>query len=87
MSNRNTHVHLGSEIQTSLDFKWLRRGWVTNGPDFEWDLKSKRPSILNPDKCQPFCKKHPDFERSGFRIVGAKAIAMAKAVPFENWTV
>ena len=30
----------GSEIQTRLDFKWVERGWVENGPDFEWDLKS-----------------------------------------------
>ena len=24
-----------SEILTSLDFEWSKRGWVTNGPDFE----------------------------------------------------
>ena len=29
-----------SEIQTSLDFQWLKRGCVAaNGLDFEWDLK------------------------------------------------
>ena len=25
-----------SEIQTSRDFVWLKRGWVANGPDFEF---------------------------------------------------
>ena len=29
-----------SQILTSLDFKWLKRDWVANGLDFEWDLKS-----------------------------------------------
>ena len=33
-------IQWGSEIQTCLDFEWLKRGWVANGPDFEWDLKS-----------------------------------------------
>ena len=29
----------GSEIHTP-DFEWSKRGWVANGPEFEWDLKS-----------------------------------------------
>ena len=33
-------VKRGSEIQTSLDSKWPKRGWVANGPDFKWNLKS-----------------------------------------------
>ena len=39
----------GSEIWTSLDFEWSKRGWVANGLDFEWDLKSgvKIVGILN----------------------------------------
>ena len=28
---------------------WKKRGWVTNGPDFEWDLISESPIILNLD--------------------------------------
>ena len=38
-------AHCGSEIQTSLDFEWSKRGWVANGPDFKWDLKTKSPTI------------------------------------------
>ena len=35
----------GSEFQTSLDYEWSKRGWVANGYDFEWDLKSGSPTI------------------------------------------
>ena len=38
------------EILTSLDFKWSKRGLFANGPDFEWELKSGSPTILNPYK-------------------------------------
>ena len=31
-------VQWGSEIQTSLEFNWVKRGWLANGPDFEWDF-------------------------------------------------
>ena len=27
-----------------------QKGWVANGPDFEWDLKYGSPTIRNPDK-------------------------------------
>ena len=47
----------GSEIRTSLDFEWSKRGWVANGPDFERDLKSGSPTIWNRDKWLPFCQK------------------------------
>ena len=30
-------IQWGSEI---WNFKWSKRGWVGNGPDFEWDQKS-----------------------------------------------
>ena len=39
-------VQWGSEIWTSLDFKWSKRCWVANGLDFEWDLKSGSPTII-----------------------------------------
>ena len=32
-------------------------------------------------------QKHPDFEWSGFLMVGTIAIAIAKARPFENRTI
>ena len=32
-------------MQTSLDFETSKRGWVANGPNFEWDLKTGRPTI------------------------------------------
>ena len=35
----------GSDIQTSLDFEWSKRGWVANGLDFVWDLKSGSPTL------------------------------------------
>ena len=75
-----------SGIRPSLDFKWPKRGWEANGLDFEWDLKFESPTIWNPDKWQPFCQKpfeiwtkSPDFEWSGFWMVGT----IAKARPFE----
>ena len=47
-------IQWGSEIRTSLDLKWSKRGWVAN---FEWDLKFRSPIIWNPDKWPPFCQK------------------------------
>ena len=38
-------IQWASDIRTSLDFKRWKRGWVANGPDFEWDLKSGSPTI------------------------------------------
>ena len=82
----------GSEIRPSLDFEWSKRGCVANGLDFEWDLKSGIPTIWNPDKWRPFRQKlfeiqtkSPNFEWSGFWMVGT--IAIAKAGPFENRTI
>ena len=50
-------IQWGFEIWTSLDFKWSKRGWIVNGPDFEWDLKSRSPTIWNQNKWPPFCQK------------------------------
>ena len=33
-------VQWGSKSRTRLDLKWSKRGWVANGTDFEWGLKS-----------------------------------------------
>ena len=38
-------VQWGSKIRTSLDFEWSKRGWVLNGLDFEWGLKSESQTI------------------------------------------
>ena len=78
-----------SEIRTSLDFEWSKRGWVANVLDFEWDLKSGSLTILNPDKWPPFCQKTFEIQTktSGFRMVGTIAIAITKARPFENRTI
>ena len=32
-------------------------------------------------------QKCPDFEWSGFQMVGTIAIAIAKALQFKNWTI
>ena len=40
----------GSEYQTSLEFKWSKRGWMPNGPVFECHLNSKQPDHLNTRK-------------------------------------
>ena len=59
-----------------------KRGWVANGPDFEWDLESVQITailsltILN-------LEKSPVFECSGFGMV----VTIAKARPFENQTI
>ena len=64
-------VQWGSEIQTSLDLKWLKRGWVANGQDLELAMKSVSPNIWNLDKLQPFCQKTFDIwtKMSGFWTV------------------
>ena len=35
----------GSEIFTSLDFEWSKKGCAANVPDFEWDLKPRCTTI------------------------------------------
>ena len=42
------YVRYSGDLKTdrpSLDFKWSKRGWVANGLDFEWHLKSGSPTI------------------------------------------
>ena len=38
-------VQWGSEIRSSLDFEWSKRGWFSNSLNFEWDLKSGSPNF------------------------------------------
>ena len=55
-----------SEIPPSLDFEWSKRGWVANGLDFKWDLKSRSPTVWNPDKGPPFCPKSFEIRTKTF---------------------
>ena len=41
----NLELQWGSEIGTPINFEWSKRGWFANGQDFEWDLKSRSPTI------------------------------------------
>ena len=82
---------MGTEIRTSLDFKWSKSGWVAYGPGYKWNLKSGSPTIGNLDKWLPFCQKPfetqttpYDFEWSGFGLVGTIAITIAKGQPFQK---
>ena len=38
-------IQWGTEIGTSLDFEWSKRGCVVNGLVFKSDLKSGSPTI------------------------------------------
>ena len=64
-------VQWGSEIRTSLDFEWSKRGWVSNGLYFEWDLKCWSPTIWNLDKWPSFCQKtwNPNHLKSALQKV------------------
>ena len=57
LDHLNTELPWGSEIQNSLDFKWLIIGWVANCPVFALDLKSGSPTIWNREKCLPVCQR------------------------------
>ena len=63
-------IQWGSKLRTSLYFEWLKRSWVANCTDFEWDLKSGSPTIWNPGKWLPFCQKPFEIQTktSGFWI-------------------
>ena len=57
------------EIRSSLDIELSKRGWVTNGPDFEWDLKSGSQPFKIWTKRRHFVKNYlksgqkcPNFE-------------------------
>ena len=52
--NPHFYIQWGSGIWTSLDFEWSKLGWVANGADFDWELKSGSPTIRNPYKWLQF---------------------------------
>ena len=63
--------------------------WISNGI---WNLESHsfevRTNGRHFDKNHlKFRQKRPDFEWSGFQMVGTIAIAIGKARLFENWTI
>ena len=75
-------IGLAPEIQTSLDIQWGFE--IQTSLDFEWDLKSVSSTIWNPDKWPPFCLKPFEIrqtKRSGFQMVGTKALAKAQLSP------
>ena len=75
----------GSEILTSLDFEWSKKGWFWNGPYVKSDLKSGSPTIWNPDKWRLFCLKPFEIwmKMSGFLMVWTIAKAIVR--PFWKW--
>ena len=67
----------------------VKKGWVANGLDFKFDLRSGSPTKIRTIGCR-FVKnnlksqqKCLDFEWSCFQLVGTIAIAKAKTQPFE----
>ena len=82
---------VATEIRPSLDFEWSKKGWVANGLDFKWNLKSGSPTIWNPGKWQPFCQKHFEIWTKTSGIWNGQVFkgagTIAKAQPSENWTI
>ena len=66
------HIQWGSEIRTSLDFEWSKRGWVANGPE-----------VYRPFEIRAIQTKTSRFQMVRFWTVGTIVIAIAKAQPFE----
>ena len=67
---------LSKKCSGDLKSEQVKRGWFANGSDFKWDLKSGSPTIWNPDKRPPLCRKPfaiqqkcPDFAWSAFQMV------------------
>ena len=82
-------IQWGSEIRTSLDFKWSEF-WMRSEIQKPRHLKSiQMGPILRHIVKKKFeiRTKHWDYEWSGFQMVGAIGIVIAKAHPFENRTI
>ena len=85
-------LQCGSEIQSSLYFKWSKKGWFANGPDFKSEHQKAQPCEIRTNG-QHFVnhlksgQKHPFFEWPGFWMAGTIAIATAIYWPFENQTI
>ena len=66
----NNRLQWGSEIWTCLDFELSKRGWVEEGPNFKWNLKSRGPTIrsnghhFDKKKHLKSGQKHPNFDIS-----------------------
>ena len=64
-----------------------RLGWIGNGLDFKWDLKSGSPNIWNLNKLSLFCQKPFEIltKMSGFWMVFEWFhMAIAKARPSKS---
>ena len=72
-------------LMYSWDLKsgWLKRGWVANGLDFDWDLKCGQMAAILSNHLksgQMFGLSMPSFCKIG------TSWASAKAWPFEVWS-
>ena len=78
---------LGSNL-VGLQFVWISNGtWNPEAQPFKIKTNGGhvgRHFVKNHLKSR---HKHPDFEWSGLQMVGTIALAITKAVPFENWTI
>ena len=81
----NIQIQWGSEIWTS--FKCSKKGWLANGPDFEWNLASGSSTICNLDKVAThFFKNHLKFgKKCVFELLGLQ-LKLYQG-PFENQTI
>ena len=83
------------DLKSGLVGFWMvKKGWVANGPELNgiWNPEAQ-PFEIQTNGCH-FVKKHfkcgqkgPDFEWSGFQMVGTVAMATNKARPFEYQTI
>ena len=51
-------VQWGYEYQTSLVFKWLKRGWMPNGLVFRYHLNTRQPNYLNTGQKEAITGSH-----------------------------
>ena len=74
------YIEWGSEIPTSLDFEWSKRGWVANGPDLNgiWNLEAQLFEIWT-NGCH-FFKTIWNLDKN-VRILNGWTIAIARALP------
>ena len=45
LTSWDVQLLVATEIRISLDFECAQKGWVANGPNFEWYLQSGSPTI------------------------------------------
>ena len=93
LDHQKIKVQRGSEIPTSLDFQMAQKRlgckWSGFWKEYEIQMpnhwKSRQNSIILSENFLKSRQKCPDFEWSGFQLVGTIAIVIPKAPPFEIW--